>query len=149
MRFCRGTTLNDFVLGPDKGLYISDTAHSKIHKLPTGASTVELFLKHRALRGIDGITFGDGMLYVNNAFSNNLHRIPVDAAGKTGQPVDSRMDQPVKGPDGMRSQWQPRPGTTAWTAERGACKAVGLFRCQIIARWVNTSRSGGREARRK
>src|ERR1700677_17435 len=56
-----------------------------------------------ALYGIDGITFLDGTLYVNNVFSNNLYRIPVDAAGKAGHPVDIWMDQPVKGPDGMRA----------------------------------------------
>jgi sugar lactone lactonase YvrE len=75
----------------------------KIYKLPTGASTAELFLEDRALYGIDGITFLDGTLYVNNVFSNNLYRIPVDASGKAGQPVDIWMDQPVKGPDGMRA----------------------------------------------
>jgi sugar lactone lactonase YvrE len=40
---------------------------------------------------------------VNNVFSNNLYRIPVDAAGKAGEPVDIWMDQPIKGPDGMRA----------------------------------------------
>ncbi len=94
---------NDFAVGPDKALYISDTVNSKIYKLPAGASTAELFLEDRALYGIDGITFLNGMLYVNNVFSNNLYRIPVDAAGKAGQPVDIWMDQPVKGPDGMRA----------------------------------------------
>jgi sugar lactone lactonase YvrE len=94
---------NDFSVGPDKALYISDTANSKIYKLPAGASTAELFLEDRALYGIDGITFLDGTLYVNNVFSNNLYRIPVDASGKAGQPVDIWMDQPVKGPDGMRA----------------------------------------------
>jgi hypothetical protein len=39
---------------------------------------------------------------VNNVFSNNLYRIPVDAAGKAGEPVDIWMDQSIKGPDGMR-----------------------------------------------
>ena len=96
-------TCNDFAIGPDKALYITDTANSKIYKLPAGASTAELFLEHRALTGIDGITFLDGTLYVNNVFSNNLYRIPVDAAGKAGEPVDIWMDQPVKGPDGMRA----------------------------------------------
>ena len=96
-------TCNDFAIGPDKALYISDTTNSKIYKLPAGASTAELFLEHRALYGIDGITFLDGTLYVNNVFSNNLYRIPVDAAGKAGQPVDIWMDQPIKGPDGMRA----------------------------------------------
>src|SRR5271154_5608856 len=97
------STCNDFSVGPDKALYITDTANSKIYKLPAGASTAELFLEDRALYGIDGIAFLDGTLYVNNVFSNNLYRIPVDAAGKAGQPVDIWMDQPVKGPDGMRA----------------------------------------------
>lgn len=97
------STCNDFAIGPDKALYISDTTNSKIYKLPAGASAAELFLEDRALYGIDGITFLNGTLYVNNVFSNNLYRIPVDAAGKPGQPVDIWMDQPVKGPDGMRA----------------------------------------------
>jgi hypothetical protein len=97
------STCNDFAIGPDKALYISDTANSKIYKLAAGASTAELFLEDRALYGIDGITFLNGTLYVNNVFSNNLYRIPVDAAGKAGQPVDIWMDQPIKGPDGMRA----------------------------------------------
>jgi sugar lactone lactonase YvrE len=96
-------TCNDFSVGPDKALYISDTANSKIYKLQAGAATAELFLEDHALYGIDGITFLDGTLYVNNVFSNNLYRIPVDAAGKAGRPVDIWMDQPVKGPDGMRA----------------------------------------------
>jgi hypothetical protein len=97
------STCNDFAIGPDRALYITDTANSKIYKLPSGASTAELFLEDRALYGIDGITFLNGTLYVNNVFSNNLYRIPVDAAGKPGQPVDIWMDQPIKGPDGMRA----------------------------------------------
>jgi len=94
---------NDFSVGPDHALYITDTINSKIYKLPAGASAAELFLEDRALYGIDGITFLNGTLYVNNVFSNNLYRIPVDAAGKAGQPVDIWMDQPIKGPDGMRA----------------------------------------------
>lgn len=97
------STCNDFAIGPDKALYITDTANAKIYKLAPGASAAELFLEHRALMGIDGITFLNGTLYVNNVFSNNLYRIPMDAAGKAGVPVDIWMDQPVKGPDGMRA----------------------------------------------
>jgi sugar lactone lactonase YvrE len=97
------STCNDFSIGPDSALYITDTANAKIYKLPAGASTAQLFLEHRALIGVDGITFLNGTVYVNNVISNNLYRIPVDAAGKAGQPVDIWMDQPVKGPDGMRA----------------------------------------------
>ncbi|CAN5533727.1 SMP-30/gluconolactonase/LRE family protein [soil metagenome] len=97
------STCNDFSVGPDKALYITDTANGKIFKLPAGASTAELYMEHRNLMGVDGITFLDGTLYVNNVFFNKLYRIPVDAAGKPGQPVDIWMDQPVKGPDGMRA----------------------------------------------
>ena len=97
------STCNDFAIGPDKALYITDTANGKIYRLPTGASTAELFLEHRTLAGVDGITFLNGTLYVNNVVFNKLYRIPVDAAGKAGQPEDIWMDQLVKGPDGMRA----------------------------------------------
>jgi len=97
------STCNDFAIGPDKALYITDTTNGKIFRLAAGASVAELFLQHRTLMGVDGITFLDGVLYVNNVFFNKLYRIPVDAAGKPGAPVDIWMDQPVKGPDGMRA----------------------------------------------
>src|SRR3954464_5979864 len=51
------STCNDFAIGPDKALYITDTANGKIYKLPAGASTAELYLEHRTLMGVDGITF--------------------------------------------------------------------------------------------
>ena len=94
---------NDFTIGPDKALYITDTIPGRIFRLPAGASTAELYLEDRTLSGVDGITFLDGTLYVNNVIFNKLYRIPVDAAGKPGKPVDIWMDQPVKGPDGMRA----------------------------------------------
>jgi len=94
---------NDFTIGPDKALYITDTIPGRIFRLPAGASTAELYLDHPTLRGVDGITFLDGTLYVNNVIFNKLYRIPVDANGKPGTPVDIWMDQPVKGPDGMRA----------------------------------------------
>jgi hypothetical protein len=98
------STCNDFSIGPDKALYITDTANGKIYKLARGASAAELFLEEMALlRGIDGITFLDGTLYVNNVITSKIYRIPVDAAGKAGQPVEILLDQPVKGPDGMRA----------------------------------------------
>jgi hypothetical protein len=97
------TTCNDFAIGPDKALYITDTATGRIYRLAAGASTPELYLEARTLMGVDGITFLDGVLYVNNVIFNKLYRIPVDAAGKPGMPEDIWMDQPVKGPDGMRA----------------------------------------------
>jgi hypothetical protein len=97
------TTCNDFTIGPDKALYISDTATGRIYKLAPGASSAELFMEHRLLNGIDGLTFLDGVLYVNNVVFNKLYRIPVDATGKPKNPEDIWMDAPVKGPDGMRA----------------------------------------------
>ena len=97
------TTCNDFTIGPDKALYVTDTATGRIYRLPAGASVAELFLEHRTLMGVDGITFLNGTLYVNNVIFNKLYRIPVDASGKPGAPFDIWMDQPVRGPDGMRA----------------------------------------------
>ena len=94
---------NDFSVGPDKALYITDTANGKIYRLAAGASSAELYLQNHLLMGVDGIAFLDGTLYVNNVDFNKLYRIPVDAAGKPRTPVDIWMDQPVGGPDGMRA----------------------------------------------
>jgi sugar lactone lactonase YvrE len=94
---------NDFTIGPDKALYITDTIPGRIFRLPAGASAADLYLEHATLRGVDGITFLNGVMYVNNVIFNKLYRIPVDASGKAGTPVDIWMDQPVKGPDGMRA----------------------------------------------
>lgn len=94
---------NDFTIGPDKALYITDTIPGRIFRLPAGASAAELYLDHPTLRGVDGITFLDGTLYVNNVIFNKLYRIPVDANGKAGTPVDIWTDQLIKGPDGMRA----------------------------------------------
>ncbi|HEY7095186.1 MAG TPA: SMP-30/gluconolactonase/LRE family protein [Terriglobales bacterium] len=97
------STCNDFSIGPDKALYLTDTANAKIYKLGPGASAAELFLEHPLLKGIDGITFLNGTLYVNNVITNHIYRIPVDASGKARGPVDISLDQPVQGPDGMRA----------------------------------------------
>lgn len=112
---------NDFSVGPDKALYISDTANGRIYRLASGAQSAELFLEHRVLTGIDGITFLDGVLYVNNVWFNKLYRIPVDVAGRAGTPVDIWMDAPVKGPDGMRAA-----NGKLFLAENGAGKIDSL-----------------------
>ncbi len=97
------STCNDFSIGPDKALYITDTANGRIYRLPAGASTADLYLESPQLVGIDGITFLNDTLYVNNVIYGQLYRIPVDAAGQPGQPVDIWTNQPLKGPDGMRA----------------------------------------------
>jgi hypothetical protein len=115
------STCNDFTVGPDKALYISDTANARIYRLAPGAQSAELWLEHRNLTGIDGLTFLNGVMYINSVFFNNLYRVPVDAAGKPGTPVQIWMDAPVKGPDGMRAV-----GNMLLHAENGAGKVDSL-----------------------
>src|ERR1700733_10522878 len=79
---------NDFSIGPDKALYVSDTANAKIYRLAPGATSADLFMQAKQLDGIDGLTFLDGVLYVNNVIFSKIYRIPSDASGKPGRPVD-------------------------------------------------------------
>jgi hypothetical protein len=94
---------NDFVVGPDKALYISDTVGAKIWRLKPGAAAPDVVSDDRTLYGIDGITFIGDTLYENNVIFNKLYRVPMDASGKAGNPADIWMDKPVNGPDGMRA----------------------------------------------
>ena len=95
---------NDFSIGPDRALYITDTVNGRIYKLAAGATAAELFLEdHTHLIGVDGITFLDGKLYVTNVFTDKLYCIPVDAAGEARQPENLWIDRPIKAPDGMRA----------------------------------------------
>jgi len=93
---------NDMAVGPDKALYISDTGNAKIFRLAPGAQSAETWLDNRLATGIDGLTFFNGVLYYNSVFFNNFYRVPVDASGKAGAPVQIWMDAPVKGIDGLR-----------------------------------------------
>ena len=95
-------TCNDMAVGPDKALYISDTGNAKIFRLAPGAQSAETWLDNRLATGIDGLTFVNGVLYYNSVFFNNFYRVPVDASGKAGAPVQIWMDAPVKGIDGLR-----------------------------------------------
>ena len=94
---------NDFAIGPDNALYITDTVNGNIYKLVAGATTAALFLENGLiLKGVDGITFLNRKLYVTNVFTDKLYRIPMNGSGKAGQPVEILTDQPIKAPDGMR-----------------------------------------------
>lgn len=115
------TACNDAAIGPDKALYVTDTGNGKIYRLPQGAKTADLWLENRLLTGIDGITFLDGQMYVNNVFFNKLYRIPFRPDGKPGAPVDIWMDAPVKGPDGIRAA-----GGKLFQAEGNAGKVHAL-----------------------
>ncbi len=112
---------NDFVVGPDKALYVSDTFGSKIWRLAPGAITPEVWLEDRTLNGIDGITFLGGVMYENNVIFNKIYRVPMDANGKAGRPVDIWTDKPIKGPDGMRAA-----GNKLFLTENGAGKVDAL-----------------------
>ena len=115
------STCNDFTVGPDQALYITDTANQRIYRLAPGAKVPELYLDNRSLLGIDGIAFLDGTLYVNNVIFNKLYRVPVGADGKPGTPVDIWMDAPVHGPDGMRAA-----NGKLFVAENGGGKITSL-----------------------
>jgi hypothetical protein len=94
---------NDFAVGPDKAVYLADTSNAQILRLRPGSSTLETVIQNPSLYGVDGITFLDGQLYVNTVWSNALFRIPLDAGGKAGTPVQIQVPVVLKSPDGMRA----------------------------------------------
>jgi sugar lactone lactonase YvrE len=95
---------NDFVVGPDKALYVADTSNAKILRLRPGAKTFEIVSHNSSLYGADGLTFLDGQLYVNTVWAGGLYRIPDATSAKPGTPVQIHTPRVLKSPDGMRAQ---------------------------------------------
>jgi len=94
---------NDFTTGPDGSIYIADTSNAQIFRLRPGASQLEKVIQHSALYGVDGLTFLDGVFYVNTVWAGGLYRIPLDASGKAGTPVQVHTPRVLQSPDGMRA----------------------------------------------
>ena len=93
---------NDFVVGPDKALYVADTSNGKVLRLRPGANTFELVSHNSALYGADGLAFLNGELYINTVWAGGLYRIPQATSAKAGAPVQIHTPRVLKGPDGMR-----------------------------------------------
>jgi sugar lactone lactonase YvrE len=95
------TLCNDIAIAPDRTVYASDTTNGRVLRL--GRRGLQVWLQDKRLVGIDGITFVGAALYANNVRSGHVYRLPIEAGGKAGAPVDIALSQPLKGPDGMRS----------------------------------------------
>jgi len=93
---------NDFVVGPDKALYVADTSNAKVLRLRPGATSFEVVSHNSALYGADGLAFLNGELYINTVWAGGLYRIPQATSAKAGTPVQIHTPRVLKGPDGMR-----------------------------------------------
>jgi len=94
---------NDITVGPDGSVYVSDLANGEIQRLKKGAAALEVWLKTPELANIDGIVFNGPTLYVSNVSTSKIYRIPVNADGSGGKPVEVTLSQPIAGPDGVRA----------------------------------------------
>jgi streptogramin lyase len=93
---------NDITVAADGTLYLSDLANGQIQRLRPGASRLEVWLKTPELANVDGIAFVGPILFANNVQTGKLYRIPINADGSAGAPVEIALSQPLEGPDGMR-----------------------------------------------
>ncbi|TBN51881.1 hypothetical protein EYR15_12550 [Hansschlegelia quercus] len=98
---------NDFALGEDGSLYVTNTAAPQILRLKPDAKDLEVFVQDDALKGgLDGIAFGDdGALYVNTYQSGEMFRIDVKM-GAPGKITKLKTSRPLTHPDGLK----PIPG---------------------------------------
>jgi hypothetical protein len=94
---------NDITVAPDGTVYLSDIANGQIQRLRPGAAALEIWLKTPELANVDGIVFNGPTLYVSNVNTNKLYRIPINADGSGGAPVEITLSQPIMGPDGVRA----------------------------------------------
>lgn len=113
-------TCNDISIGPDSKAYITDTPNGRVLRL--NGDQLEVVVDDKAhLASIDGLTFLDGVLYVNTVMTGHIYRVPLDNGGKAGTLVDIQFSQPLAGPDGMRAQ-----GNVIYVAENQGGRVSSL-----------------------
>jgi sugar lactone lactonase YvrE len=125
---------NDMTVAADGIVYVSDIANGEIQRLRPGAAALEMWLKVPELANVDGITFVGTTLYANNVQTGKLYRIPVNANGSAGTPVEITLSQPLEGPDGMRGHSNGklyvaenranRVSEITFTGDRGAVRVI-------------------------
>ena len=94
---------NDFAVGADGSVYVTNTLAPQILRLKPGAAEMEIWLADDALKGgVDGIAFGkDGNLYVNTFIGGELFQVGVKD-GMPGKLTKLKTSRPLKNPDGIR-----------------------------------------------
>lgn len=95
---------NDMTIAADGTVYVSDIANGQVQRLKPGAAALDMWLQAPELANVDGIAFVGRTLYANNVQTGKLFRLPVNADGSAGAPVEIKLSQPLEGPDGMRAQ---------------------------------------------
>lgn len=96
-------TCNDISIGPDGNAYITDTPNGRVLRL-AGDQLQIVVDDPTKLSGIDGLTFLNGVLYVNTVMSNHIYRISMGNSGSAPTLDDMQLSQPLAGPDGMRAE---------------------------------------------
>jgi len=107
---------NDFALGPDGAIYITDTGQPRLLRWQPGANALEVWAEDPVFNalptaagvprkgGLDGLAFGsDGAIYVNNVRDGSLYRVIVQHDGHAGAITRLTPDRPLQSPDGMRT----------------------------------------------
>ncbi|WP_261405052.1 SMP-30/gluconolactonase/LRE family protein [Chenggangzhangella methanolivorans] len=101
----RPAICNDMAIGPDKALYVSNTAQPQILRLAFGETKMQVWAQDDRLKGgLDGLAFGaDGFLYANTFISGELFRMEVDS-GAVGKIEKIETARPLKFPDGLNGR---------------------------------------------
>jgi sugar lactone lactonase YvrE len=102
---------NDFALGPDGAIYITDTGQPRVLRWKPGATALEVWAEDPIFNapapkksGLDGLAFtADGTLYVNNVRDGSLYRVARLPDGRAGPITRLTTDRPLQSPDGMRA----------------------------------------------
>ena len=94
---------NDMTIAANGTVYVTDIANGNIQRLRPSAAALVPWVGTPELANVDGIAFIGTTLYANNVSTGKLFRIPINADGSAGAPVEIKLSQPLEGPDGMRA----------------------------------------------
>jgi glucose/arabinose dehydrogenase len=101
-----GAFCNDFAVGADGTVYVTDTSNNEIDCLKPGGRSLDVWAGDGAFgakgAGVDGISILNNHIYINTLNSSKIFGVALAADGKAGAVTEIKLDRAIERPDGMR-----------------------------------------------
>jgi glucose/arabinose dehydrogenase len=136
----KGAFCNDFAVGADGTVYVTDTSNNQIDRLKPGSQALDVWAGNGAFgdkSGVDGISILGSRVVINTLNSSKIFSVSLGDDGQAGAITEIKLDRAIERPDGMRAQ-----GGNILLIESGGIGRLDLLKLSGDAGQLTTIKEG-------